>query len=100
MENTIALEIEIQREIEQYLNDRRIFHFRPNCDGLPDIVVCYKGRFIGLETKRPNVGRVQGHQKTIGAEITKSGGISIFPRSLEEVIRLFRKVDIDVEWEK
>ena len=96
-----VLEMEVQREIEDYLDDNKIFHFRPGGNGLPDIVVCYRGRFIGLETKRPNLGKAQGHQIKIGEVIrTKpSEGISIFPRSLQEVKDVLRKVDIDNVWQ-
>ena len=97
-------EIDIQREIEDYLDSRRIFHFRPGADstkaGLPDIVACYQGRFIGMELKRPKTGSIQGHQKVVSQEIAKNGGITIFPRLLETVEKTLREIDRDVAWQK
>lgn len=97
-------EIDIQKEIEDYLDKRRIFHFRPGADstksGLPDIVACYRGRFISMETKRPKTGRAQGHQKTIAEEIARNGGITSFPRDLETVKKILNNIDRDVLWEK
>jgi hypothetical protein len=97
-------EIDIQREIENYLDERRIFHFRPGADstksGLPDIVACYRGRFISMETKRPKTGRAQGHQKTISQEIARNGGIISFPRDLDTVKKILSTIDRDALWEK
>jgi Holliday junction resolvase len=97
-------EIYIQKEIEEYLDNKRIFHFRPGADstkaGLPDIVACYQGRFIALELKRPKTGSAQGHQKIVSREIAKNGGITAFPRSLDEVEIILREVDRDVSWQK
>ena len=96
-------EIDIQKEIEEYLDNRRIFHFRPGADstksGLPDIVACYQGRFIALELKRPKTGSAQGHQKKVSQEIAK-WRYTAFPRSLDEVERILREVDRDVSWQK
>lgn len=97
---TNKLEIDIQHDIESYLNEHRIFHFRPNGNGLPDVIVCYKGRFIGLELKKPKTGQAQGHQKTIRKEIKENGGISEFPRSLDDIKKILRKVDNDTIWER
>ena len=89
------LEKEIQNEIVDYLKQNRIFFFQNYADGLPDIIICYKGRFIGLELKKPKTGRAQGHQKIISKEIRKSGGISAFPTSLTEVKRILKKIDAE-----
>ena len=98
------LEIDIQKEIENYLDKNKIFHFRSGADGtksgLPDVVMCYKGRFVALELKKPKTGKAQGHQKTIAKLIEKSGGITAFPRSLKEVIQIIQRIDRDVVWER
>ncbi len=61
--------------------------------GIPDIIVCYKGRFIGLECK---VGK---NRPTILQEVTikqilRAGGYAMVVRSVEEVrqvIQAFEK---------
>ena len=103
-EQGVKLEIDIQKEIEKYLDDRKIFHFRPGADatksGLPDVVVCYKGRFLGLELKKPKTGSAQGHQKLVRKAIKQSGGIAEFPRSIEAVEKILKRVDADSLWER
>lgn len=98
------LEIDVQREAETYLDNHRIFHFRPNADalqsGLPDVIACYRGRFIGLEFKKLKTGRAQGHQKIISKEIANSGGITAFPTSLKDVVDILSKLDRDALWER
>lgn len=41
--------------------------------GTPDIIVCYQGRFVGLEIKGPK-GRQSEFQKEAEAAIRKAGG--------------------------
>lgn len=61
--------------------------------GIPDLIVCYKGRFIGLECK---VGR---NKATILQEVTikqilRAGGYAMVVRTVEEVkeiIEAFKK---------
>jgi len=98
MDSTIRAEIDVQVEVENYLNSRRIFNFRPPGNGLPDVVVCYKGWFIGLEFKKEKTGKAQKHQKIVSKEIINSGGISAFPKSLNDVIKILEKVDKEEQW--
>lgn len=56
--------------------------------GLPDIVVIDKcGRFVGLECKRPKVGRLTILQAKILNQIAESGGYAAVVTSVEEVIQ-------------
>lgn len=52
--------------------------------GIPDIIVCYKGRFIALEAK---VGRNQPTrlQAATIVQIRHAGGIAAVVRSVEDV---------------
>ena len=81
-------ETKIMREIMEYLNTRRIYHVRINADvntvGVPDILVCYKGRFIGLEVKTER-GRPSGVQKATAEAIKECGGVCVFPTNVREV---------------
>lgn len=61
-------------------------------EGLPDMIVCYQGIFIGLETKTP-VGKLRPRQQYVLDQIKKAGGYVGVPRSLEDVKRLIAKID-------
>lgn len=43
--------------------------------GVPDIICCYKGRFIGMECKLPS-GRLTELQKRAISKIIQAGGIA------------------------
>jgi hypothetical protein len=52
--------------------------------GLPDIVCCYKGRFIAFEVKTDK-GKVSVLQEVTLRKIRAAGGIADVVRSIEEV---------------
>lgn len=53
--------------------------------GIPDITLIGKnGRFIGLEVKRPKLGRLTGIQAATLNAINLSGGFGVVVTSLEE----------------
>jgi hypothetical protein len=60
--------------------------------GLPDLVMSYRGCFIGLETKMPD-GRVSPIQAHRHEEIRKAGGIAAVVRSVDEAMAILDRVD-------
>ncbi len=52
--------------------------------GIPDLILCYKGRFIGLEVKTDD-GVVTDLQKATIRKINDCGGIAVVVRSVDEV---------------
>lgn len=64
-------------------------YMRTGKAGCPDIVVCLKGRFIGLEVKTEK-GRQSDKQKQAEKEIIKAGGIYKIVKSLEDVIHAIK----------
>ena len=52
--------------------------------GIPDIIVCYKGKFIAFECKRPNCKPTLLQYITI-SKIRNAGGIVVVATSLEDV---------------
>ena len=60
--------------------------------GLPDLVVCYRGCFIGLETKMPD-GRVSAVQGLRHEQIRHAGGVCAVVRSVEEAMVILDRVD-------
>ncbi len=60
--------------------------------GDPDMVVCYKGRFIGMEGKTPE-GRLRDIQKVRRDQIRDAGGIYAVVRSVEDAMRVLDEID-------
>ena len=61
--------------------------------GIPDLIVCYKGRFIGLECKVGKNTATVLQQQTI-RQILKAGGYAVVVKSVGEVkaiIQAFEK---------
>ena len=55
--------------------------------GLPDIVcIDRKGRFVGLEVKRPVIGKVTELQKRTLENINMGGGYAVVVRSIEDAM--------------
>lgn len=60
--------------------------------GVPDIICCYRGRFLGLEVKRPG-GRLTPLQERTLARINAAGGIARRVESVEDVKDIIRQAD-------
>jgi len=52
--------------------------------GVPDIICCYKGRFLGLEAKLPG-GKLTVLQKRALEKINRAGGIARRVESVDDV---------------
>ena len=57
--------------------------------GVPDLIVCWEGRFFAFEVKNEN-GRVSDHQKREIRLIQNAGGVAHVVKSLEEVKELLK----------
>ena len=62
-------------------------------NGVPDIICCYKGRFLGLECKRPG-GRLTELQKRAIEQINRAGGFACRVESVEDVKRVIERADL------
>ena len=60
--------------------------------GIPDIICCYKGRF--LECKLPG-GRLTELQKRAIEKINRAGGIACRVESVEDAKRVIERVDLE-----
>lgn len=62
--------------------------------GVPDLLVCYKGRFIGIEMKTPttrnNLSDLQMHNL---AMISKADGYGVMCVDTEDVQRILTRID-------
>jgi hypothetical protein len=98
-------EIDIQKQILDYLALKRVFHYRQNSGGLggehkgkkwfvrfgalgaPDIICVIKGQYVGIEIKNEK-GKQSDHQRVFQQKLEKAGGFYLLARSLEDVINL------------
>lgn len=90
-------ESRIKSEIRKYLESRGAFWTgipegsfgKP---GDPDMVVCYKGRFIAMEGKTI-AGRLRDIQKARMKQIENAGGIYAVVRSVDDAKAILDEVD-------
>jgi Holliday junction resolvase len=74
-------EKKVKDKVKKILKDNGAYFFSPvtggyGSSGVPDIVCCYKGRFIGIETKAGS-GKPTALQEKNLMEITEKGGVAI-----------------------
>lgn len=82
-------ETEIKRKIKRCIEESGGYwcaikggiHAKP---GDPDLVACYKGRFIAIEAKSSS-GTLSEVQRTRARQIIEAGGLHILARSLDDV---------------
>ena len=60
-------------------------YFKTGKKGCPDIIICLKGKFIGIEVKNEK-GKQSEYQKQAEDEIKQAGGEYYIVRRLEELI--------------
>ena len=60
--------------------------------GVPDIICCYKGRFLGLEAKLPG-GKLTELQKRALDKINRAGGIARRVESVDDVRAVIKLAD-------
>lgn len=87
----------IQDKVVDYLNERRILHWRmsgaTNLAGFPDLLLCYKGHFVALEIKTDDGAPTEQQLKVI-KDINKNGGFGLIVKSVEDV-----EVALKMIWE-
>jgi len=89
-------ESELKEDIKQYLKSIGAFwsmvkggaHSK---NGDPDMVVCIRGLFVGIEAKSWD-GHQEPIQKMRQKQIERAGGIYILARSVEDVSRVLDKL--------
>lgn len=82
-------EKQIENQIKKWLEQQGYWWMKVHGDlfqkaGVPDILACINGRFVGIEVKRPG-GKVSALQKYNIEQIRASGGVAFVATSIEEV---------------
>lgn len=86
----IPLEKDIVKKIRAHLDKQDIWNVKIHGSafqhiGLPDLICIVHGRFVGLEVKRPKVGRITTLQQAMMEKIRKAGGIAEVVTSVDDV---------------
>lgn len=73
-------EAKVKKKVVRILKEAGAYYFYPvtggfGRSGVPDVVACYKGRFIGIECKAGKNKPTPLQQKNLD-DITKEGGLS------------------------
>ena len=74
-------EAKVKKKVVETLKRLGAYYFQPvtggfGRSGVPDLVACYKGRFIGIECKSGNKKPTALQQKNLD-DIAKQGGVSL-----------------------
>ena len=64
---------------------------RANVPGCADILACCRGRFVGLEVKRPR-GRPLPSQRAFRAAVERAGGVYAVVRSPDDALAVLRAI--------
>ena len=87
-------ETKLQKQIQEYLESIGSYRFKVHGElymraGIPDIVCCLKGRFIGIEAKDGD-NTPSELQLAHGRQIKKAGGVWGVCYSVEDVKKLLK----------
>jgi len=83
-------EQDLVNKIKRYLQSKEnLFYWKEHggqygTAGIPDIIVCYKGKFIAFECKKPG-GKPTILQKITLVKIERAGGIARIVTDLDQV---------------
>ncbi|MDY0015135.1 MAG: VRR-NUC domain-containing protein [Bacteroidales bacterium] len=81
----------IEKTIKEYLTSIGAYWIKIHGSsytpsGIPDIIVCWKGKFFGIEVKRTGALNEQSEKQRIHERnIRKAGGVYILVDTLEDV---------------
>ena len=91
-------ETKLQKSVQKYLESKGAYCFKVHGSaymkaGIPDIISCYKGCFIGIECK-VGKNKMSTLQEEHRDQIVRAGGIHILAYKLDDVktvIEIFKK---------
>ena len=86
----------VENKIKNYLKSKGAYYVKYFGNsfsqvGVPDILVCYKGKFIGIEVKNEK-GKTSPLQDINLQQIKDAGGISFVARSVEDVKKVIDNI--------
>ena len=81
----------VKKKVKEYLQSIGAWYYMPVSNGMgrvgcPDILVCYKGAFVALETKAPGkLGHVTANQQREIIGIQRANGLAHVVDNVEQV---------------
>ncbi|MBC8377672.1 MAG: VRR-NUC domain-containing protein [Planctomycetes bacterium] len=64
--------------------------------GVPDILCCYRGRFVGFEVKTAK-GKISGPQRVQNERIRRACGRAVIVHCVEDVQAGFKHIDKEID---
>lgn len=88
----------IENKIKAYLKSIGAYYIKYHGNqfsqvGVPDILACHKGYFIGIEVKN-ETGKTSPLQDVNIEAIQKAGGYSLVARSVEDVEKVIYQIEM------
>lgn len=86
----------VETDIKNWLFQHGIYYFKVHGSkfmpsGIPDIVCCANGLFVGIEVKRPGAKNEQSEQQKVHERnITKAGGKYLLVDNINDVVAYFQ----------
>lgn len=89
----------IENKIKNFLSKNNAYYVKYfgnafTKSGVPDILVCYNGRFIGIEVKNEH-GKTSLLQDANLRQIKKAGGIGIVARTVSDVEQALHSIELE-----
>lgn len=90
----------VKDQIKKWLKDNHFYFFSAaagpfSVHGVPDLVCCAQGTFVGIEVKAPGKEKnVTRNQQFHHRKIADNGGIAIIASSVDNVIEAFKSHDL------
>jgi hypothetical protein len=92
-------EAKLKKQVKKILDDIGAYHFSPltagyGRSGVPDIIVCYKGKFIGIECKAGK-GKLTALQEYNIEQIKRNQGLAIVINegNIETLLTLVKEIE-------
>jgi len=91
----------IENKIKNYLKSKGAYYVKYHGNqysqvGVPDILACYKGYFIGIEVKN-EMGKTSPLQDINLKMINEAGGYGIVARSIKDIELVIQAIDL-IKW--
>ena len=90
-------ESDLQKEVIEYLKQNKIYYINIHGGGwtgkgTPDLILCFKGKFIAFELK-VNSNTLSKAQQIRKMQIERAGGVVYTPQTFKE----FKNIMVDIQ---
>lgn len=94
-------EARLSQKIQKAIRARGAWCFKVHggpmqMSGVPDILACYRGVFVGLETKMPG-GDTSNIQEYVHGQMRRAGGVVAVVRSVVDATNVLDVIDVALD---